>query len=213
MIDALLRRPSSPGDLVADALRLIGLLSVGIAAIAFTATDAGILAFALPALLAPRALGLRSSFDIVFVVVVLVAAWSNVLDLYRSVPGWDLVVHVVCTAVIAAALYLGLARACVVAAPGRQGFRARTPIVIVTALGLAVSALWEMVEWAGYTFITDEIFVTYDDTIGDMAVGGLGALAAGFLVAHVRLERSTVNPLRGEDAEGEDHGHGRTREG
>ena len=46
-----------------------------------------------------------------------------------------------------------------------------------------------MVEWLGKTFITDEIFVTYTDTIGDMAVGGLGALIAGIVVARVRLLR------------------------
>ncbi len=56
-------------------------------------------------------------------------------------------------------------------------------------IGLAASAVWEMIEWAGRTFVTDEIFVTYEDTIGDMAMGGLGALAAGVLVAVVRLER------------------------
>jgi hypothetical protein len=55
--------------------------------------------------------------------------------------------------------------------------------------GLAVSALWEMVEWAGRTFVTSEIFVTYEDTISDMAVGGLGALAAGVVVALFPLLR------------------------
>lgn len=45
------------------------------------------------------------------------------------------------------------------------------------------------VGFEGRTFVTDEIFVTYEDTIGDMALGGLGALAAGVLVAFVRVER------------------------
>ncbi|WP_017202455.1 hypothetical protein [Microbacterium algeriense] len=48
------------------------------------------------------------------------------------------------------------------------------------------------VGFEGRTFVTDEIFVTYEDTIGDMALGGLGALAAGVLVAFVRLEGSQV---------------------
>ena len=73
--------------------------------------------------------------------------------------------------------------------PGVLGTRprARVPIVFITSAGLALSALWEMVEWVGYAFITDEIFVTYVDTIGDMAAGGLGALVGGVIASRIRL--------------------------
>jgi hypothetical protein len=135
----------------------------------------------------PRFVGARAGFDIVFCVTVLVAAWSNVIDLYRTVPGWDLAVHVVCTGVLAVMLYVLAARLDVV--PGVLGARprARVPIVFITSVGLALSALWEMVEWVGFAFITDEIFVTYTDTIGDMAAGGLGALVGGVIASRVRL--------------------------
>jgi hypothetical protein len=68
------------------------------------------------------------------------------------------------------------------------GFRRATGVILGLALGLAVSALWEMVEWAGYTFISDRIYVTYDDTISDMAIGGLGALLAGLALAVLPFE-------------------------
>lgn len=184
-----LRPPHGAAEYLADALRIVGVLSVLAAAIWSTPTDAGILALALPALMVPRALGMRAGFDIVIGATVLVAAGSNVLDLYRTVVGWDLVVHFVCTGVIAAAGYLVLARCSVVPAQYSATFRKRIPIVLCTALGLAVSAIWEMIEWAGRTFITTEIYVTYEDTIGDMAMGGMGAFAAGLVVAFVRLER------------------------
>jgi len=189
MIENFLRRPQTVGEVIADALRLVGLLSVVAAAIWSTATDAGILALALPALLVPRFIGARSSFDIVYQVIVLAAAWSNVLDLYRTVDNWDLILHFSCTAVLSAMAYLALVRVDVVADPRRSGFARRTALVLVTVLGLAASAVWEMIEWVGYAFITDEIFVTYQDTIGDMAVGGLGALVAGAVLAFVRLDR------------------------
>jgi hypothetical protein len=185
-----LRPPHGFAEYAADALRVIGVLGVIAAAIWFTPTDAGILALALPALMIPRMLGLRAGADFIVGATVLVAAASNVFDLYRTVPGWDLVVHFVCTGVIAATGYVLLARAGVVPAQDAESFRTRTAIVIVPALGLAVSALWEMIEWAGRTFVTTEIFVTYQDTIGDMAVGGLGAVVAGIVVAFVRLERA-----------------------
>ena len=186
---SFLRRPSSPGDYLADGVRVAGLLSVVAAFIWWDVTDAGVLALALPALLVPRLAWVLPWFDIVYGITVLAAAWSNVLDLYRTIAGWDLLLHFVCTGVIAAMAYLVLARLNVVTAPRSASFLRRTPLVVVTALGLAASALWEMVEWLGYTFVSGDIFVGYNDTIGDMAVGGLGAVLAGVLVAFVRLER------------------------
>lgn len=186
MIENFLRPPKGVAEYTADALRAAGLLSVIAAAIWWNGTDAGILALALPALLVPRFLGIRPWFDIAYGVTVLVAAWSNVLDLYRTVAGWDLIAHVVCTGFIAATAYLALVRWGIASAPSEARPAA---VIFTTSLGLAASAVWEMIEWFGKAFITDEIFVTYTDTIGDMAVGGLGSLAAGFLVARVQLLR------------------------
>jgi hypothetical protein len=201
MVDRFLRPPSGPAELAADALRVIAGIGVVVAAVFFGPTDAGVLAFVLPGLLLPRLLGVRAGFDLVYSAVPLVAGWSNVLDLYTSVAWWDVVVHLTCTAVIALMLYLLLAEFGIVPPPARAGSaEARPPrataVVLTAALGLAVSALWEMVEWFGHAFISSEIFVEYDDTIGDMAVGGLGAVMAGVVLARVRLLR------RDEDAGG-----------
>lgn len=190
MIENFLRPPRRPADYTADAIRAIGVISVIVAAIWWAPTDAGILAFALPALFAPRFLGTRAWFDILFGTIVLIAAWSNVLDLYRTIIGWDLVVHFACTGVISAMVYLGLARFAVAPRQRTPAFTSRVALVLAPTIGLAMSALWEMVEWAGHRYISDAIFVTYTDTIGDMAFGGLGALAAGVLLARVPLERS-----------------------
>lgn len=154
-----LRPPATPAEWIADALRALGIIGILVAAVWFAPTDAGIVALALPALMVPRVLGLRAWFDIVLQITVLVAAWSNVFDLYTSVPGWDLVLHLVCTA------------------------------------ALAISAVWEMIEWLGWTYVSDDIFVTYTDTIGDMVFGGLGGLGAGILIASVALERDDSHPL------------------
>lgn len=190
MKENFLRPPHGFAAYAADAVRLIGLLSVVAAAIWSSPTDAGILALALPALMLPRTLGAGAWFDLVVGVTVLVAATSNVLGLYRTIAGWDLVVHFLCTGVIAAVGYLVLAGLRIAPAQGSPAFTGRAAVVLTTTIGLAVSAIWEMLEWAGRTFITDDIFVTYQDTIGDMAMGGVGALAAGIMVARVRLERA-----------------------
>lgn len=187
MIENFLRRPRTAAEFVADAVRAFGLLSVFIAAVWFDLTDAGVLAFALPGLMIPRFVGVRAGLDIGFCLTLLVAAWSNVFDLYTRIAWWDLVLHFVCTAAIAGMVYLCLNRWGIVASSGRRG--AFGAVLITTMLGLALSALWEMVEWIGHAYISDEIFVAYDDTISDMAVGGLGALLVGVVLACVEKIR------------------------
>ena len=186
MRENFLRPPSTPGEWIADLLRVAGVLCVAVAAIGWTWTDAGIVALALPALVAPKFIGMRAWFDIAYAVTVLIAAWSNVFDLYTTVVGLDLIVHFTLTGLSAALLYVLLARADIVALPG--GRRA-APIVLTTTMGLALSALWEMIEWIGWTLIGDDIFVAYQDSIGDMVAGGLGALAAGLLLSSVPVLR------------------------
>lgn len=191
---AFLRWPRTSGELGADAVRILAALSVIAGAIWWTPTDAGILAFALPAMLLPRFLDVRPAFDIVYGITILVAAWSNVLDLYTSIAWWDLAVHFVATGVVAAMLCVLLSRWSVVPWQPETRSLLRVPLLVVPVLALAISALWEMVEWFGHTFVSDDIFVAYADTIGDMAVGGLGGVAAGIVLAAVLVgARATVS--------------------
>lgn len=189
MKDDFLRPPRTPAEWAADALRLLGVLGVVAAAIWLQPTDAGIAALALPALMLPRMLGLAAWFDVAACIVVLVAAWSNVFDLYRSIAGWDLVLHFVCTGVLAIVAAVILTRTRVVPLTRDDEVRRRTPIVLLPLIALAISAVWEMIEWLGWAFISDDIYVTYQDTIGDMVLGGLGGVAAGILLALVRVGR------------------------
>jgi hypothetical protein len=54
---------------------------------------------------------------------------------------------------------------------------------MVTGLGALLAILWELAEW--YTFIRHgtELDTAYEDTLGDMALGSLGALLAGLITA------------------------------
>jgi uncharacterized membrane protein YjdF len=94
------------------------------------------------------------------------------------VPGWDLVVHFACAGLISALLVMVLARAGMIAAPGHRAFTWPAALVLATVLALAAGALWEFVEWFGSTVISGDIFVTYEDTIGDLAADLLGGAAA-----------------------------------
>lgn len=183
----LLRRPSSAWEVGADAVRVASIVSIVVAGIGWGATDAAVLLLAASASLLVRMLGLRGGVDAAFGLIALVAAWSGVLDLYTSIPWWDVPVHVVCTGLVALVGVVVLERAGATA-PARSA-PGWVPVVLATAIGLALSAVWEMVEWLGHAFVDEAIFVTYDDTVGDMVAGGAGALVAGVVLARVRVER------------------------
>ncbi|MDF2991080.1 MAG: hypothetical protein K0S37_1594 [Microbacterium sp.] len=187
----LKRPPRSGTDWLADAVRAAAIVLVIVSLFALPLTDFAVLSMSLPAVMLARMIGLRSGLDLLTCVTVFVAAGSNVLDLYRAWTGWDLIVHLACTGVLAAVALVLLDDARVIAPTGLR----RTAIAVATITGLALSAVWEMVEWFGYRFITDAIFVTYDDTIGDMMAGGLGALVAGMLASRFRLTREDRAPL------------------
>lgn len=184
MIDNFLRPADNRAQMLADALRTLGTLSVLLALLLHGLTDAAIVAFSLPGLMLPRFLGMRPWADIAVSVTLMVAAWSNVFDLYTQIWWWDIVVHFVCAGALAAVVYLFLALRGIVPPPSTRGFTPAGAVVLTTAFGLALGALWEMVEWFGYTYLTDEIYVTLGDTIGDMAAGGVGALCAGLVLAY-----------------------------
>ncbi|QCR18406.1 hypothetical protein [Agrococcus sp. SGAir0287] len=186
----LLRRPASAWEALADVVRVVGAASIVVGAIGWGASAGAVLLLAASAAFVVRMLGLRGGADAAFGAVVLVAAWSGVVDVYRAIAWWDVLVHVACTGVVVAVALLVLGRAGVVAHPSAAPSLAT--IVLATLLGLGLGALWEIVEWLGHALVDDAIFVAYDDTIGDLASGGLGALAAGVVAARMPLERPTA---------------------
>jgi len=167
---------------IADAVRILGTLSIAAAWIGWSPVTAGAVALAAAGTLLPRALGVRPAFDVFVSAVLLVAAWSSVLALYGSVPWIDIPIHFLLNGLLAALTTLLLIRAGALpdAASARRPRVAA--VVLTTAVGLALGVVWEIAEWAGHTFIDEAIIVGYSDSIGDLAVGGLGSVLAGFVL-------------------------------
>ncbi|OUE30871.1 hypothetical protein [Clavibacter capsici] len=166
-----LQPPRGITAVLADAVRVIGLLTFLFSVFAWTGTTSAMFALALLGLVAPRGLGARPGLDLGIGITTLVSAASNRLDLYETLPWWDIPAHLVTTAALAALVILLADRA------GVMVDRRPLPLGILSlTVGLALSALWELGEWAGQTWLDPEILTGYSDTIGDMAVGGLGAL-------------------------------------
>lgn len=107
----------------------------------------------------------------------LIDVTGNTLDLYDSVTWWDDANHFVNWVLLCGGLGLLLL----------QGIRMPwARVLLVTGLGAVLAIGWELGEW--YTFIRHgtELDTAYQDTLGDEALGTLGALVAGMLLRRPR---------------------------
>jgi hypothetical protein len=107
----------------------------------------------------------------------LVDVTGNTLDLYDTVVWWDDANHFVNWMLLCAGLGLLLLQ-------GIQAPWAR--VLTVTGVGAILAIAWELGEW--YTFIRHgtELDTAYQDTLGDEALGTLGAFVAGLLLRRPR---------------------------
>jgi hypothetical protein len=186
---ATARTTSAPPVWVrADLVRVAGLVAVATATVWFGGVAVALMLLVLGGQVVPRALGTGPRLDVAYGVGLLVAAWSGVLDVYRDVAWWDLVVHTVVTGLVAAVALGALVRLGAVRAPDDAVLRShRLGLVLVTiAVGLGLSVVWEVAEWLAHTYLDPEIFVSETDTLGDLSAGGLGSLVAGAVLARGR---------------------------
>jgi hypothetical protein len=179
-------RALAPGDVV----RVAALVSVAVAPFMLGGVGVALFLLVLGGVMVPRALGVPAVLDLGYCVALLVAAWAAQLGWYSAVPWLDLVMHALCTGMIAVVAYIALVRWGVV--PGAGAVRpdsARSVVVVITGLGAVASILWELGEWAGHTYLDGEISVGYGDTIGDLASALVGAAVAGVVLAAARADR------------------------
>lgn len=119
----------------------------------------------------------------------LVDVTGNTLDLYDAVVWWDDANHLVNWALLSGGAGLLLRSG---------GVGPRWALALCTAgVGALLAVGWELGEWA--TFIRfgevdGGLAAAYGDTLGDLALGCLGAAAAGVVVAR---RAATATPLRG----------------
>lgn len=195
MIRTLLPAPAGAAEAAADALRVLAVIGIVVAGVGWGPMAGLSLTFAAAAMFLPRLLGVRPGLDIAMGIVVLVAVWSSVLNVYVSTRWWDLPVHFFTNGLFAALSYIGLVRLRILTDAATLSRPRMSAAVMTTALGLSLGVLWEIFEWFGHTFIDGNIFVGYVDSIGDLVWGGAGALVAGCSMAFLAGRPAAVDPL------------------
>lgn len=118
----------------------------------------------------------------------LIDVTGNSLDLYDTLAWWDDANHFVNWMLLCGGIGLIVCR---------RVEPTWAVLVVVTGTGAILAIGWELGEW--FTFIRHgtEIDTAYEDTLGDEALGTLGALVAAVAVARWRRperERAAAGP-------------------
>ncbi|MDN4172457.1 hypothetical protein QWY28_05845 [Nocardioides sp. SOB77] len=174
----------------ADGLRVAALVSLVVGLAAYGGIAGAVFFLVLGGTMVPRAASAPGALDATYCLTILVAAWAAVLDWYLKVPWLDVVVHAAATGVIAALVQVVLVRVGMASAAETALRFPRSAVTVLTAAtGTALAVVWELGEWYGHTYLDSRIQVGYDDTVGDLAAGMVGALVAGVLLGSGLLLR------------------------
>jgi hypothetical protein len=112
----------------------------------------------------------------------LIDVTGNSLDLYDRLGWWDDANHLVNWFLLSAGIGVLLLRA-EIAPAWALG-------LLVTGIGALLAIGWELAEWYAFIRHGTELGTAYEDTLGDEALGTLGAAVAGVLVARRQSGRT-----------------------
>jgi uncharacterized membrane protein HdeD (DUF308 family) len=194
--------------LVRDPLDLVRLAFIG-GTIAFAvmgrSTAVGLTA-ASALLLICRIIDLPRWFDFAVIAAMTLIAWGTAFGLYGDYYFYDNVVHAVAAFFYAPVLYLVLVRLGVLVDPGRTSLSRHHLGVFVStlALGMAVGAGYEVIEWLSDSLLGTHFVKSIDDTGSDLLEDTLGSLAGAIMVA-VWSVRSWSTRRSAAAARGHDH--------
>ena len=176
------------GPVIRDPLDLIraGLVVTAVALLAVRGLDSGsgTFAFVAAVAVAVRPLLLPRLYDLLLLVALTVQGATEASGAYDSIAWIDRVVHFVVPLLGSGVLYVALARLDVLPDPRDDTrWRHHLGIGLVTfALGAALGALWELVEWFSDGVFGSALQESNTDTVGDLAMDCLGAVGGGLLL-------------------------------
>jgi hypothetical protein len=146
-------------------------------------------ALVLPASLAARVLGVHPMLDLVFTLALAAEAAGSALAAHELIAWDDRVSHLVLPLLCGLVVYAALQRTGVPRRPGAAG-------LVTGAAVLAISGVWEVVEWGVDAALGTNFSMGREDTVGDLAADGFAAVgaAAVAVVWHMDAVRTPDRP-------------------
>ena len=129
---------------------------------------------------------LPNLFDLLFVLSALVNAGGWAFDLYNQPGPYDEIAHAF--TIFSLTLALGF----LVYGSLMSSFHGHRLLFVLTiaSFGIAIGALWEVAEWLSDIVLPQQIISSLGDTITDIILDSLGAIAAGLLSVRTMHEKS-----------------------
>lgn len=159
---------------------------------------AGVLAVSAAIALLGRLVNLPRVYDLCLTVGMALQGFGEALGLYDEFVGFDDLAHLALPLLTAPVFYIALASLDVV-----PDLRDETHLqhyigifIVSTALGIAMGALWEIVEWRSDAVFGTNLSIDNDDTVGDLVRDSIGAvIGAPLLVAWARFGWGSVRRI------------------
>lgn len=102
---------------------------------------------------------------------------GNRLNLFDTVSWWDDAMHFVLWAFLTAGVLLAFAP---------RDLSSAVTTFVALGFGTTAAVIWEVGEYVAFVRASPELQTAYTDTLGDLALGTLGALLAGLIVSRAR---------------------------
>lgn len=99
---------------------------------------------------------------------------GNRLNLFDTVDWWDDAMHLVLWSFLTAGVLLAFAP---------RDLSAAVTTFIALGFGTTAEVVWEVGEYVAFVRNSPELRTAYTDTLGDLAMGTVGALVAGLIMA------------------------------
>jgi hypothetical protein len=102
---------------------------------------------------------------------------GNRLNLFDTITWWDDAMHLLLWAFLTAGVLTAFAP--------RSLSRALT-VFVALGFGATAAVIWELGEYVAFVRHSPELQTAYTDTLGDLALGSVGALLAGLIIYQAR---------------------------
>lgn len=151
---------------------------------------------------AVRPILLPRPYDLAFCIVFALTGWGDAVGLYDALSFYDNIVHFLVPLFSGQVIYILLARIELVPDPKDSASRAHYAglFTVTAALGIAVGALWEIVEWTADSTIGSDLQLGNEDTVTDLVADSSGAfVGAALLVLWAVYGWGSVRRIPGEN--------------